>query len=204
MGFFSNLFSSLFKKPKTLQEQIMEEHSTEWYSSNKARDLLLEICMTWTEPAERKDILTLWLVGYFESLANIKELKIHEVTVSTWILAGEMTALFEREIEKYDTVAKQIFYGSKYIFDENTNPYLRFVKKLNHQFWGEGAQLISDLIYLNYIDVDRDEWLYDKVLFAIQDETEKGEKLSAKISEFLYEKGIVTDEIMIEVEELAS
>ena len=196
------LFSNLFKKPKTLMEKIAEDHPLKWYSSSGASSLLIELCMTFEEPEDRRDILSLWISGYFGEIENIKNLGTHEVTIATGPLGDGTAALFERESEQYDTVAQKVFYGTKYIFDETKNPYIRFAQKLNHQFWGEGAKLICKLIYLGYVDVDKDEWLYDKALFAVQDDTEKGEKLFAKISEFLSDKGVLTEKILAKIEEL--
>lgn len=201
MGFFSNLFQK--KQPKTLLEELAEDHPLKWYSSSDATILLGKLCMRLTEPEDRRDILSLWISGYFGEFENIKELRMHEVFVATGVLSDFTAMLFENEAEKYDTVARKVAFGKKYIFDETVNPYVRFAQKLNHQFFGEGAKLVCKLIYLGYVDVDNATWLYDKALFApVPNDTEDGEKLCEKISDFLYENGIVTDKILKEVGEL--
>ena len=202
MGFLKNLFGGMFKKEKPFEEQLAEVHATEWYEEPSNVSKMLSGIFVRYDEELRADALKLWFMGYFNSLENVKALQARGLNVDVSVMATEMISLYERETKDCTDVVEKVIIGKKYLFNATENAYVRFAKKLNHQFWGTAAGYISDLIYLGYIDVDKDAWLYDKALFDVEDDTEDGEKIFEKVSVVLQEKNLMTQEIVAKIQEL--
>ena len=194
MGFFSNLF----KKPKSLEEQVKEVQPTSWYE-NKVSNILIEIFLRYDEDGQEAAVNLLFL-RYFESLENISRLNAEGVKIDVLMMSKEMLYFYKKIYEEQTDAAHKAFCVSQ-AFKERHNAYVRFAKKLNHNFYGQTAFFISELIFLGYIDVDKDEWLYDKALFAFNAaaDDDNGTGLFEKISSVLSEKNLLTEKIVAEI-----
>lgn len=202
MGFLRNLFGGFSKKKKTFEEELAEAHATEWYEEPYNVGKMLSGIFVRYDEELRADALKLWFMGYFNSLENVKALQASGLNVDVSVMATEMITFFERETKDCQDVVEKVVTGKRFLFNDAENPYVRFAKKLNHQFWGTAAGYISDLIYLGYINVDKDVWLYDEALFNVQDETDDGEKIFEKVSVVLQKKNLMTQEIVAKIQEL--
>lgn len=201
MGFLKNLVSS-FIKPQTFTEKISEEHPTSWYI-DKRSELFMEILRTKNDEAIEAGVNLLCL-KYFESFENIKALRNEGKRVDTVILGKELASVILKIICDDDfknNTALQCFSAGQ-LLKGSENPYIRFVEKLNHNFYGEAAFYISQLIFLSHLNVDKDVWLYDTELFDIDPEIdEDGSKLFKKITPILTENNLFNEEIMNEIQE---
>lgn len=198
MSFLKSIFNVF--KPQTFAEKISAEHPTEWYVDNGC-NLFMEILKTGNQELIESG-LELYTLKYFESFKNIKALFDAGKRIDTNILCKELSCLILKVIDQYNgNIAHQAFFGAQ-LLKENENPYVRFVKKINHNFYGETAFYISQLIMLSYVDVDKDTWLYDTKLFDLNSKNdEDGSKLLKAITPILVEKNLFTQEIMDEIQE---
>ena len=196
MGFFSKLFA----KPKSLAEELAEQHPTSWYES-KATSIFSKVFGKYDEEGEEAAI-NLFCLKYFESFDNVTQLRAQGVEIDTAMIAKEFTCYIKRLISEQTETAYKVFYAGQ-VFKEGKSPFVRFIKKLNHNFYGQTTFYISELIFLGYIDVDKHEWLYDKALFAFdaKSDDENGTGLFEKIGNVLSEKGLLTDSIIAEIQE---
>ena len=199
MGFFNNFLNKLFAKPKTLVETLSESHPTSWYE-NKAANIFSNILKNYNSEGVEAAI-NLFCLKYFESFDNITQLKGQGIEINVSMLAKELTCYIQKIIDSQSDIVHQAFFASQ-LFKETKSPYIRFIKKLNHNFYGETAFYISELIFLGYIDVDKDDWLYDKALFAFEAKSDlDGQGLFEKVSVVLQQNNLLTEKILQEIEE---
>lgn len=187
-------------KPQTFTEKISEAHPTKWYVDNGA-NLFMEILKTNNQESIEAGI-NLYTLKYFESFENIKTLREAGKRVDTVVFGKELACMMIEIIGELEgNSVKQAFFAAQ-LLKEKENPYVRFATRLNHNFYGEAAFYVSQLITLSYVDVDKDAFLYDAELFDLDPETdEDGSKLLHKITPILTEKNLFTEEIMNKIEE---
>ena len=181
-----------FKKPKSVLETFAESHPTSWYE--KSTNLFLKVFSNCDDEILDASI-NLYCLKYFESFENIVQLRSLGANIDTVILGKELATFIEKLIANEDSVAMKVFLIGE-CFKSAKNPYIRFIKGLNHSFYGEGAFIISQLIFMDLINVDKDKWLYDSELF-----NNDAEDSSSKILTFLTEKELLNDEILNKIQE---
>lgn len=198
MGLFNKIIGKLTEKPKTVQEILAEDHPTEWYESNTSK-VFIKVFIEFNEEGVDAAI-NLYCLKYFESFDNIKKLREEGFRVDTTILGKEFACYLQKIIaDSTETGMKTFLIGQAF---KNTNSYIRFIKKLNHNFYGQTAFIISELIFMDYIKVDNMEWLFDEELFTCDKiEDEEKDWLFEKISPVLMEKGLLSEEIIEEIKE---
>lgn len=193
MGFFKDLLDKIFAKPKSLGELLEEDHPSAWYEKNK-----INLFMKMLNQIDGEDLETgfrLYCQKYFNSLDNVAKLKTAGLKVDTLPFAQQWASHTVKQINEADQT-KRVAYAAYYF---ETDPIIRFIKKLNHAIYGTTAYYISDLIRLGYINIDKDAWLYDVKLFTCKDDSESGDKLFEKVSAVLQEKNLLTEEIVEEI-----
>ncbi len=201
MGFFSNLkgfFNDLTAKKKTIEEELTEEHDTSWYEENVS-NALSHFLVSYEGEGQEAGI-NLFCLKYIGSFENVKYCQAQGMNIDVTMMAKEMFYQIMKAVREQEAQVNQLIEARRF-FKEAESPYVRFAKKLNHNFYGETAFYISELIFLGYIDVDKDEWLYDKALFAYTDkDDENGSGLFEKVQAVLMEKGLLTEEIVAEIQ----
>lgn len=193
MGFFKDLLDKIFAKPKSLGELLKEDHPSAWYEKNKINVFNKMFNQVHDEYLETG--FKLYCEKYFNSLDNVTKLKAAGLRVDTFVFAQQWASRTVKLINEADSTKRIAF--SAYYFE--TDPAIRFIKKLNHALYGTTAYYISDLIRLGYINIDKDAWLYDVKLFTCKDDSESGDKLFEKVSAVLQEKNLLTEEIVEEI-----
>ena len=164
MGGFDKV-KELFAKPKSIPDILAEDHPTDWYE--KKYDIFLKVFLEYTDEGV-DSALKLFCIKYFDSLSNIKELRNNGQEVDTADLGNQLADSIKTEIDFADLseedIAKKVFIIGQ-TFKTGTNMHIRFAKKLNHNFSGESAIVVNELIAMHLVDADEDTWLYDKDLF---------------------------------------
>lgn len=197
MGLFSFLFGK--KQTKSYAQQLAEQQETKWYYENSS-NVFRELLNGGNEELLEAGV-NLFCTNLIESFDNIKRLKQQEKRVDTYIIASELAKQISQIIKDNDgVVALQCFYISSFIKNEN-NSLINFAKNLNHNFYGQSAFYIVQLLLLGHIN-EKDAWLYEQKLFnydAISDD-EEGKGLLNQLIPILSEKNLYTKEIMNEIE----
>lgn len=146
MGLFDKIKNKLFPpKPE------------EWYYTYDAQCKLLDANSSYAPPMALHNFVE----DYLKTLPNLKKHNVNyfeiAFTLSNMI---DFTTVDELGLEK-----PAPFAGVN-LLNDRLNPYLRFLKKIDHDYCGEVQKLVDKLIFEKHLPLDSD-FLYDASFFEM-------------------------------------